>query len=96
MEDIKLWVARDADGEIGFFKKKPKRSEYLWCSEWYCWIVRRDMFPDLTWEDEPIEVEIRPVITDLDAKAKEYADSVTNNKELREMIVTAFKAGYNI
>ena len=29
----KLWVARDADGEIGFFKEKPKRSEYLWCSD---------------------------------------------------------------
>lgn len=92
----KLWTARDADGEIGFFKEKPERSEYFWCSEWYCWIVRRDMFPDLTWEDEPIEVELRPAITDLDAKAKEYADKVTDNEEIKELIINAYKAGYNI
>lgn len=92
----KFFVARDADGEIGFFKEKPKRSEYLWCSEWYCWIVRRDMFPDLTWEDEPIEVELRPAITDLDTKAKEYANSVTDKEEIKKLIINAFKAGYKI
>lgn len=92
----KFFVARDADGEIGFFKEKPERSEYFWCSEWYCWIVRRDMFPDLTWEDEPIEVELRPAITDLDAKAEEYADKVTDNEEIKELIINAYKAGYNI
>lgn len=43
-----------------------------------------------------IEVELRPLVTDLDTKAQEYANSVTDNKELREMIVNAFKAGYNI
>lgn len=95
MEDNKYWVARDADGEVAFFKEKPERSEYLWEAKWYCWIVRRDMFPDLTWEDEPIEVELRQVITDLDAKAQEYANKVTDNEELREMIINAFKAGYN-
>lgn len=54
------------------------------------------MFPDLTWEDEPIEVEIRPTITDLDAKAQEYANSVTDNEEIKKLIINAFKAGYNI
>ena len=49
-----------------------------------------------TWEDEPIEVELRPTITDLEAKAQEYANSVTDNKEIRELIINAFKAGYNI
>lgn len=52
------------------------------------------MFPGIKWKNEPIEVEIRPTITDLDAKAQEYANSVTSNEELREMIVNAFKAGY--
>lgn len=91
----KLFVARDADGEIAFFKEKPERSEYLWEAKWLC-CIRCEMFPGIKWEDEPLEVEIRPVITDIDAKAKEYANSVTDNKELREMIVNAFKAGYNI
>ena len=58
--------------------------------------MKNSYFPNLTWEDEPIEIELRPAITELDAKANEYADSVTDNKELREMIVNAFKAGYNI
>lgn len=90
----KLWVARDVDGEIAFFKEKPERSEYLWEAKWFC-CIRREMFPDIKWENEPIEVEIRPTITDLDAKAKEYANSVTDNEELKEMIISAFKAGYN-
>lgn len=72
----KYWVARDADGEIAFFKEKPERSEYLWEAKWLC-CIRREMFPDLTWEDEPIQVEIRPTITDLDTKADEYANNVT-------------------
>lgn len=59
-------------------------------------MISKNLFPELKWKDEPIEVELRPVITDLDAKANEYANSVTDNKELREMIVNAFKAGYNI
>ena len=59
-------------------------------------IIQRFIFPELKWEDEPIEVELRPTITDLDTKAKEYAYNVTDNEELREMIVNAFKAGYNI
>lgn len=90
----KLWVARDADGEIAFFKEKPERSEYLWEAKWLC-CIRSEMFPDIKWKNEPIEVEIRPTITDLDAKAKEYADKVTDNEELREMIVNAFKAGHD-
>lgn len=90
----KYWVARDADGEIAFFKEKPERSEYLWEAKWLC-CIRYEMFPDITWENEPIEVEIRPTITDLDTKAQEYANKVTDNEELREMIVTAFKAGYD-
>ena len=48
-----------------------------------------------TWEDEPIEVELRPTITDIDANANEYANSVTDNKEIKELIINAFKAGYN-
>lgn len=57
--------------------------------------MKNSYFPNLTWKDEPIEVELRPAITDLDTKAKEYADSVTDNEELREMIVNAFKAGHD-
>lgn len=52
-------------------------------------------FPELEWEDEPIEVELRPAITDLDAKAQEYTNNVTDNEEIKELIINAYKAGYN-
>ena len=91
----KLWVARDADGEIAFFKEKPERSEYFWCSKWSC-SIRREMFPDLTWKDEPIEVELRPTATYLDEMARKYANKVTDNEEIKELIINAYKAGYNI
>lgn len=96
--EYKLWVAMDKSGELFVYESKPKRECYLgfWYSDLdYVGSISRASFPDLTWEDEPLEVELRPSITDIEAKAQEYANSVTDNKELREMIVNAFKAGYN-
>ena len=57
--------------------------------------MKNSYFPELKWEDEPIEIEIRPAITDIEAKAQEYANNVTDNKEIRELIINAFKAGHN-
>lgn len=57
--------------------------------------MKNSYFPGLKWEDEPIEVEISKVITDLEAKAQEYANNVTDNEEIRELIINAYKAGYN-
>lgn len=94
----KLWVAREKRGGLFLYKTKPilDRDFYIWFTKPDCMgAISKDLFPDLTWEDEPIEVELRPVITDLDAKAKEYADSVTDNEEIRELIINAYKAGYN-
>lgn len=58
--------------------------------------ISKNLFPNLTWEDEPIEVELRPAITDLDAKAQEYANNVTDNEEIKELIINAYKAWYNV
>ena len=93
----KLWVARDKNGFLFVYEDKPTRRDNQ--REWlgrFLTSMKNSYFPNLTWEDQPIEVELRPAITDIDTKAKEYANSVTDNKELREMIVNAFKAGYNI
>lgn len=57
---IKGWVARDKDGTLCLYGEKPKKVEPS--KTWggavifvhYC----RDLFPDLTWEDGPIEVEL--------------------------------------
>lgn len=91
----KLWIARDEDGSLYAYEDKPILCHIEWIGRLFGSIKN---FPNLTWEDEPIEIEVesRPTITDLDTKAKEYANSVTDNKELREMIINAFKAGYNI
>lgn len=95
-KDYELWVARDKNGELYICNTKPERVCVLelWCSD-RCFIIHPSLFPDLTWEDEPIEVELRPAITDLDAKAKEYADKVTDNEKIKELIINAYKAGYN-
>ena len=58
--------------------------------------MQNSYFPNLTWKDEPIEVELRPAITDLDTKAQEYANSVTDKEEIKKLIINAFKAGYEI
>lgn len=94
----KLWIARDKSGELFAYDSKPKLECYLgfWYSDLNCMgSISGNFFSDLTWEDEPIEVELRPVIIDLDAKAQEYANKVTDNKEIRELIINAYKAGYN-
>lgn len=97
-ETCKFWVARDKSGELFAYDSKPKRECYLgfWYSDLNCCSISGDLFPELKWQDEPIEVELRPTITDLDIKAQEYADKVTDNKEIRELIINAFKAGYEI
>ena len=97
----KLWVARDSDGELYLYNEKPEcYNEYfnyskVWFTDGVYFELDNKLFPDITCKNEPIEVELRPAITDIDAKAEEYANSVTDNEELREMIVNAFKAGYN-
>ena len=93
----KLWVARDNNGNLYLYNEKPKYYNDLKVlfSGRICAKLDNNIFHDLTWKDEPIEVELRPAITDLDTKAQEYANSVTDNKDIRELIINAFKAGYN-
>ena len=92
----KLWVARDKNGFLCVYEDKPTRcdNQKEWIGRFLC-SLKYLYFQNLTWKDEPIEVELRPAITDLDTKAKEYADNVTDNEEIRELIINAFKAGYN-
>ena len=92
----KLWVARDKNGFLFAYEGKPARrdNQKEWIGRFLC-SMKNSYFPELKWEDEPIEVELRPAITDLDANANEYANSVTDNKEIRESIINAFKAGHN-
>ena len=95
--EYKLWVARDCNGELYLYNEKPEyyNSLEVWFSYRICSKLDNNFFPNLTWKDEPIEVELRPAITDLEAKAQEYANSVTDNEEIKELIINAYKEGYN-
>ena len=59
---LKGWVAKDRNGHIRLYSESPK---FLWESTWqinaltgWSFPLPQDSFPTLTWEDEPIEVEI--------------------------------------
>lgn len=64
---IKGWVAREGVSKIpykyvyshqlAFFKNKPKRGDGEWDGALGMYI-NSDLFPDLKWEDEPVEVEL--------------------------------------
>ena len=93
----KFWVARDWGGMLYAYFNKPIRDTVWkeWDSDEVSLIIDDSFFHELKWEDDTIEVELRPAITDLKAKAEEYANNVTDNKEIRELIINAYKAGYN-
>ena len=93
----KLWAARDWGGMLYAYFNIPIRDTVWkeWDSDGVHLSIDDSFFPELKWEDEPIEVEIRQVITDLNAKAQEYANNVTDNEEIKELIINAYKAGYN-
>ena len=93
----KLWVARDWGGMLYAYFNKPIRDTVWkeWDSDKVSLRIDDSFFPELKWEDEPIEIRIRPAITDLDAKAQEYANNVTDNEEIKELIINAYNAGYN-
>lgn len=66
---IKGWVAKDEDGAVFFHVKKPHREPMVTLANekigiWRCYNERfrlshlDKMFPELTFEDEPIEVEL--------------------------------------
>ena len=73
----KLWVARERSGGLFLYKTKPilDCDFGIWFSDLDCMgTISKNLFHDLTWEDEPIEVELRQSITDIDAKAEEFKD----------------------
>lgn len=93
----KFWVARDKDGNLFAYNDKPTRcdNQKEWFAEKFLFSMENSYFHNLTWKDEPIEVELRPTNTYLDEMARKYANSVTDKEEIKELIINAYKAGYN-
>lgn len=55
-----LWIARDADGRLYLYKRKPIKKENFWCSYDYVFIrLQTTSFLNVKWEDpEPTKVQI--------------------------------------
>lgn len=57
---IQGWVARDDSGDLLVHHAKPKRvkTARMWVAKGYSMSISNDLFPDLTWDSDPLEVEI--------------------------------------
>lgn len=57
-----FWAAKDANGCVFLYSAKPVRS--LETKSWYMnkeddlYSISNRLFPELTWEDEPVKVSI--------------------------------------
>lgn len=56
-----MWIARNKDGELNLYLAKPIRFKDCWdtddddLNEFLT--IDTNLYPNLTWEDEPIEVD---------------------------------------
>lgn len=56
---IKGWVARDKDNDVYVYLTQPSRFKEQWVCGGDVWVkIPHTDFPELKWEDEPIEVEL--------------------------------------
>lgn len=62
---IKCWLARDKSGSLYMFSYKPHRTDGIFVpyTSDNQFLILDNIFPDLNWENSPIEVEltIKPV-----------------------------------
>lgn len=74
-----MWVARDKSGHLCLYltDKEPNRSEvpyiFEWCGNHRYDEISDDLFSEIKWEDEPLEVDIVS-IKELKSTQKELAD----------------------
>ena len=60
---MKLWIARDKDGELYLYDAYPKKqSEFFGCKFGYSSMpLDGSLFPEVTWENSPRKVELKLV-----------------------------------
>ena len=62
---MKMWIARDRCGYLWIHEAKPfinkysKRGDEFWSSEKECYEVNQDFLPEVTFENSPMEVELK-------------------------------------
>lgn len=55
-----MWVARDKDNVLTLYKNKPYRNGDYWTCDIPYLIIDESWFPELKWENEPLEVTLIP------------------------------------
>lgn len=58
---MKFWIAKTKSGKLGFYQFKPLYNNIydLWICKLGGLNVDETLFPELTFEDSPIEVELK-------------------------------------
>ena len=54
---MKMWIARDENGKIYLFPMKPKKYQTAFIADDW-WHIDQDAFPEVTFENSPMEVEL--------------------------------------
>lgn len=90
---MKMFVARDRDFSLSLYSIKPTRNEEegYWVTNSPLSIINidKDLFPDLTWEMEPKEVEINFIVSNDDAVEKETDENDNSQVETVENVDTS-------
>ncbi len=84
-----MYIARDKDRELFLYIERPTRRDEYWESTRYELALDYTLFPNLRWEDEPIEVDLfdvnKSIITDKDCIDEIYWREVHNNAAISAM-----------
>lgn len=56
---ISLWIARDNDGTLRFWKYKPNKNGNRFIHGYNMGELNREMYPEITWENSPIRIEFK-------------------------------------
>ena len=58
---MKLWIARDKDGLIYLYMKRPYLITHYFDNKYLIGEIYKDSFPEVTFENSPQEVELKLV-----------------------------------
>lgn len=58
---MKLWIARDEDGDLYLYEREPIRESDFFYSSYDTIEVDKNLFPKVTFENSPQEVELKLV-----------------------------------
>ena len=56
-----MWIARDKDGDLFLYRVKPARNDNIFVVPGNYGMIRLadSAFPEVTWENSPVEMELK-------------------------------------